>query len=94
VVTETLRLEHVAEPVRFCEIAPGMVRTESSAWSASTATRRSATPSTPASRQPLVADDVAEAIRWVASLPAHVSVDELVIRPKAQAAQHKVHRTS
>ena len=35
-----------------------------------------------------------EAIRWVASLPAHVSVDELVIRPKAQAAQHKVHRTS
>ncbi|HEY5420528.1 MAG TPA: SDR family oxidoreductase, partial [Marmoricola sp.] len=27
VVTETLRLEHVSEPVRFCEIAPGMVRT-------------------------------------------------------------------
>jgi hypothetical protein len=24
--------------------------------------------------------------------PAHVNVDELVIRPRAQAAQHKVHR--
>ena len=26
--------------------------------------------------------------------PAHVNVDELVIRPRAQAAQHKVHRTA
>jgi NADP-dependent 3-hydroxy acid dehydrogenase YdfG len=41
---------------------------------------------------PLVADDVAEAIRWVASLPRHVNIDELVIRPVAQAAQHKLHR--
>ena len=31
-------------------------------------------------------------VRWVASLPAHVNIDELVVRPRAQAAQHKVHR--
>ena len=42
--------------------------------------------------EPLVADDIAEAVRWVVSLPHHVSVDELVIRPKAQAANHKVRR--
>ena len=43
--------------------------------------------------EPLVAEDVADAIGWVVTRPAHVNVDELVIRPRAQAAQHKVHRT-
>ena len=43
-------------------------------------------------REPLVADDVAEAITWMVTRPAHVNIDELVIRPRAQAAQHKVHR--
>ena len=42
--------------------------------------------------EPLTADDVAEAICWMATRPAHVNIDELVIRPRAQAAQHKVHR--
>ena len=44
--------------------------------------------------EPLVAEDIAEMVRWVASLPAHVNIDELVVRPRAQAAQHKVHRVS
>ncbi len=93
VVTETLRLEHVAEPVRFSEIAPGMVRTEEFGLVRfdGDESRRDAVYA--GVEEPLVAEDVAEAIRWVASLPSHVSVDELVIRPKAQAAQHKVHRT-
>ena len=42
--------------------------------------------------EPLTADDVAEAVTWVASLPSHVNIDRLVMRPVAQAAQHKVHR--
>ena len=42
--------------------------------------------------EPLVAEDVADAIGWVVTRPPHVNVDELVIRPRAQAAQHKVHR--
>ena len=41
---------------------------------------------------PLVADDVADAIAWIATRPSHVNIDELVIKPRAQAAQHKVHR--
>ena len=41
---------------------------------------------------PLTADDVADAIAWMVTRPAHVNIDELVIRPRAQAAQHKVHR--
>ena len=42
--------------------------------------------------EPLVAEDIAEAIRWSVTLPAHVNIDSLVIRPVAQAANHKVHR--
>lgn len=92
VVTETLRLELVAEPVRFTEIAPGMVATEEFGLvrSGGDQAKRDATYAGVA--EPLVAEDVAEAVRWVASLPHHVSIDELVLRPKAQAAQHKVHR--
>ena len=41
---------------------------------------------------PLVAEDVADAIVWMATRPAHVNIDELVIKPRAQAAPHKVHR--
>ena len=36
----------------------------------------------------------ADAIAWCVTRPAHVNVDRLVIRPRAQAAQHKVHRVS
>ena len=39
-----------------------------------------------------MAEDIAEAIRWIASLPSHMNIDELVIKPVAQAAVHKVHR--
>ena len=38
------------------------------------------------------ADDIAETIVWVASRPAHVCIDELVIKPTDQAAIHKVNR--
>ena len=43
--------------------------------------------------EPLTADDVADTITWAITRPAHVNVDLLVLRPRAQAAQHLVHRT-
>jgi NADP-dependent 3-hydroxy acid dehydrogenase YdfG len=42
----------------------------------------------------VVAEDVADAVVWAVTRPSHVDVDLLVMRPRAQAAQHKVHRTS
>jgi NADP-dependent 3-hydroxy acid dehydrogenase YdfG len=42
--------------------------------------------------KPLTAEDVAESIRWSVSLPDHFNVDSMVIRPLAQAANHKVFR--
>jgi NADP-dependent 3-hydroxy acid dehydrogenase YdfG len=92
VLTRTLRLELVAEPLRFTEIAPGMVRTDEFALNRFDGDTERAEAVYAGVAEPLVAEDVAEMVRWVASLPPHVNIDELVCRPRAQAAQHKVHR--
>ncbi|MGL5861353.1 MAG: SDR family NAD(P)-dependent oxidoreductase, partial [Phycicoccus sp.] len=92
VMTETLRLELVDQPVRVTEIAPGMVRTEEFSLTRFGGDRERADAVYAGVAQPLVADDVAEAIVWMATRPAHVNVDLLVVKPRAQAAPHKVHR--
>jgi NADP-dependent 3-hydroxy acid dehydrogenase YdfG len=92
VVTETLRLELWDQPVRVCEIAPGMVRTDEFALVRFDGDADRAAAVYAGVAEPLVAEDVADAIGWMVTRPPHVNVDELVIRPRAQAAQHKVHR--
>ena len=92
VLTATLRLELVAEPLRFTEIAPGMVKTDEFALNRFDGDEEKAAGVYEGVAEPLVAEDIAEMVRWVASLPSHVNIDELVCRPRAQAAQHKVHR--
>jgi NADP-dependent 3-hydroxy acid dehydrogenase YdfG len=92
VVNETLRLELVEQPVRVMEIAPGMVKTDEFALVRFDGDQEKADAVYAGVAEPLTADDVAESIAWMVTRPRHVSIDELVIRPKAQAAQHKVHR--
>jgi NADP-dependent 3-hydroxy acid dehydrogenase YdfG len=92
VVTETLRLELCGRPIRVTEIAPGMVRTDEFSLVRFGGDRDKADAVYAGVAEPLVAEDVADAIVWVVTRPSHVNVDELVIRPRAQAAQHKVHR--
>jgi NADP-dependent 3-hydroxy acid dehydrogenase YdfG len=92
VVTETLRLELCGEPIRITEIAPGMVRTDEFSLVRFGGDREQAEAVYAGVPDPLVAEDIADAIAWVATRPSHVNIDELVIRPRAQAAQHKVHR--
>ena len=91
-VSETLRLELFDQPVRVCEIAPGMVRTDEFALVRFDGDQAKADAVYDGVAEPLTADDVADAITWMVTRPAHVNIDELVIRPRAQAAQHKVHR--
>ncbi len=92
VVSETLRLELWDQPVRVCEIAPGMVKTDEFALVRFDGDREAAEAVYRGVPNPLTADDVADAITWMATRPSHVNIDELVIRPRAQAAQHKVFR--
>ncbi|MGI8589514.1 MAG: oxidoreductase, partial [Nakamurella sp.] len=81
-------------PVRIIEIAPGMVRTDEFAVKRMRGDADKAAAVYQGVAEPLTAQDVADSICWAATRPPHVNVDLLVLRPKAQAAQHKVHRTS
>ena len=73
------------------EIAPGMVRTEEFSLNR-TGDQDKADAVYRGVREPLVAEDVADVIGWAVTRPHHVNVDLLVLRPRAQAAQHKVAR--
>jgi len=42
--------------------------------------------------EPLSADDVAACIAWTLELPAHVNIDSMVVRPRAQASNTLVAR--
>ncbi|MEU8658183.1 SDR family oxidoreductase [Actinoplanes philippinensis] len=88
----TLRLELAGKPVRVIEIDPGMVRTDEFAVNRFGGDQDKADAVYAGVREPLVADDIADCIAWTATRPQHVNVDRLVVRPIAQAAQHKVHR--
>ncbi len=92
VVSETLRLELFDQPVRVLEIAPGMVRTDEFSTIRFGGDQEKADAVYAGVPDPLTAEDVADAIGWMITRPAHVNVDSLVIKPRAQAAQHKVHR--
>jgi NADP-dependent 3-hydroxy acid dehydrogenase YdfG len=91
-IAATLRLELCGEPVRVIEIAPGMVRTDEFAVNRFRGDSGKATAVYAGVREPLTAEDIADTITWAVTRPAHVNVDLLVIRPRAQAAQYKVHR--
>ncbi|MEZ0093376.1 SDR family NAD(P)-dependent oxidoreductase [Streptacidiphilus sp. EB129] len=92
-IAATLRLELVGEPVRVIEIAPGMVRTDEFALTRFGGDADRAAAVYDGVAEPLTAEDVADTIAWTVTRPAHVNVDLLVVRPLAQAANHKVHRT-
>lgn len=91
-LAETLRLELCGRPVRVVEIDPGMVRTEEFGLVRFGGDAQRAAAVYDGVPQPLVAEDIADCIAWAATRPHHVNVDRLVVRPLAQAAQHKVHR--
>ncbi len=88
--THTLRLELLGRPVRVTEVSPGLVETEFSL--VRFAGDRERATKVYDGMQPLTADDVAECIRWVSSLPPHVDIDEIVVRPRDQATATEVHR--
>lgn len=92
VMTETLRLELVGRPIRVTEIAPGMVQTEEFSLTRFGGDQERADAVYAGVDQPLIADDIADAITWVATRPHHVNIDLMVVKPIAQAAQHKVAR--
>ncbi|MFI0711080.1 SDR family NAD(P)-dependent oxidoreductase [Streptomyces inhibens] len=94
VIAETLRLELCGEPVRVIEVAPGMVKTDEFATTRFRGDTAKAAKVYEGVDHPLSAEDVADTITWAITRPAHVNIDLLVVRPRAQASNSKVHRTT
>jgi NADP-dependent 3-hydroxy acid dehydrogenase YdfG len=88
----TLRLELLGQPVRVIEIAPGMVKTEEFSLNRFRGDAAKAEAVYAGVAEPLTAGDVADAVTWAVTRPPHVNVDLMILRPLAQAAQHRVHR--
>ncbi|MEH1027778.1 SDR family oxidoreductase [Micromonospora profundi] len=93
-IAGTLRLELCGRPLRVIEIDPGMVKTDEFGLVRFEGDADRAAAVYAGVPDPLVAEDVADCIAWCATRPEHVNVDRLVVRPRAQAAQHKVHRVN
>ncbi|MEW2430443.1 SDR family oxidoreductase [Micromonospora sp. NPDC047644] len=91
-IAGTLRLELCGRPLRVVEIDPGMVKTDEFGLVRFEGDAERAAAVYAGVPGPLVAEDVADCIAWCATRPEHVNIDRLVVRPRAQAAQHKVHR--
>ncbi len=91
-ITKVMRLEWVGRPIRVTEIAPGMVETDFSLVRFQGDEARAA--KVYEGLTPLTPQDVAEAIVWAATRPPHVNIDEIVLKPLAQASATVVHRDS
>ena len=89
-ITRALRLELCGTGVRVCTLDPGMAETEFSVvrFKGDQARARKVYEGV----TPLSARDVAEALVWMANRPAHVNIDEMIIKCTDQAAIHKVNR--
>jgi NADP-dependent 3-hydroxy acid dehydrogenase YdfG len=91
-LTRTLRLELLGKPVRVVEIAPGMVQTEEFTLNRLGGDQAKAAATYAGVPGPLSAEDIADCIAWAATRPWHVNIDQIVVRPRAQAAQHRLYR--
>ena len=87
----TLRGELLGQPVRLTEVCPGLVKTDFSLHrfggdaERAEAVYRGITP--------LTAQDVADVIEFAVTRPPNVNIDQIVLKPRAQASVSRAHRT-
>jgi len=89
-ITRSLRLELNGTGIRVSTVDPGLAETEFSLVRFKGDAARAS--KVYEGTQPLKAEDIAEILVWIAGRPAHVNIDELIVKPVDQAAVHKVFR--
>ena len=89
-ITHALRLELNGTGIRVGTVDPGLVKTEFSLvrFKGDAARARKVY----AGVNPLLAEDIADILVWIAARPPHVNIDELIVKPVDQAAHHKIFR--
>ncbi len=88
-ISEGLRMDLLGTPIRVTNIEPGMVETEFSQVRLGDVNKAKAVYQ---GMKPLTAEDVADAILWSLTRPAHVNIQEIVLFPTDQAGVQNVHR--
>ncbi|SEJ36934.1 SDR family NAD(P)-dependent oxidoreductase [Demequina mangrovi] len=89
-MTRVLRIELLGQPVRVSEIDPGMVETEFSIVRFGGDADKAA--KVYEGVTPMSAEDIADAVRWVASRPKHVNIDQILMLATAQTSAQVIHR--
>jgi hypothetical protein len=89
-ITRVLRHELFGAGIRVGTIDPGLAETEFSLVRFKGDAGRAA--EIYAGTNPLVADDIADILVWVAGRPPHVNIDEILVKPVDQAEVGKVFR--
>jgi NADP-dependent 3-hydroxy acid dehydrogenase YdfG len=92
-LTRALRLEEAGNNIRVVEVMPGLVATEEFVLNRTGGDSDAVEKAYAGVENPLTAEDVADVVRYAVSVPHHVNLDDIVVRPVAQAAAHKVIRT-
>lgn len=91
-LTKAMRIDLVEHNIKVTSIAPGAVETEFSLVRFKGDKERAA--KVYEGFTPLFAEDVADAIYYAVSRPAHVNINDMLIMPTAQANVSKTHRVS
>ena len=89
-ISRTLRIELNGEPIRVTEVEPGMTETEFALVRFHGDRKRAK--SIYEGVKPLTAEDIADCVLFAVTRPAHVDIDEIVVRPVAQATTWKIAR--
>lgn len=89
-ITRSMRMELNPDRIKVGLIAPGLVETEFSIVRFKGDRERAA--AVYHGLEPLVADDIADAVWYMASRPAHVHVADMLILPTAQASMGQITR--
>jgi NADP-dependent 3-hydroxy acid dehydrogenase YdfG len=85
-----LKMDLQGTAVRVTSIDPGLVETEFSVVRFSGDSEKAKVPYQGIT--PLYGEDIADAILWSATRPAHVNIQEMIVFPTAQAASTQVYR--
>lgn len=88
-LSEGLRMDVLGKGVRVTNIEPGLVETE---FSIVRLKDQDKADKVYADMTPLVGEDIADAIVWSCTRPAHVNIQEMVIYPTDQSHVAQVHR--
>lgn len=89
-LTQGMKMDLLGTPVRVTSVDPGLVETEFSIVRFHGDKERA--DKVYAGITPLTADDIADAIVWAATRPAHVNINDIIMMPVDQASPTHVHR--